>query len=87
MNYGYSGALIPEAEISGSLSVIPTIKGTIRAYDKADVYHGVYEVTPSSNDQELETRGKLLADNVLVNAIPYEEVTNPSGGTTVIIGG
>ena len=50
------------------------------------VYHGVYEVTPNPfAEVELATEGKKLERNVVVDSIPYTEVSNPNG-TTVIIG-
>lgn len=50
-------------------------------------YDGEYEVTPDFNEQTLETRGLLMADDVSVHAIQVSRTTNPSGGTTVFIGG
>lgn len=50
-----------------------------------DVYHGQYEVTPSAHNQiVLETREKLMADDVTVNKIPYYETSNESGLTVYI---
>ena len=50
------------------------------------VYHGVYEVTPNPfAEVELATEGKKMERNVVVDSIPYTEVSNPNG-TTVIIG-
>ena len=53
----------------------------------ANVYTGDYEVTPKTTAQELLTRQKFMADDVTVYAIPYYEVGNNSGGSTVYIGG
>lgn len=50
-------------------------------------YEGDYTVTPSTyNETTLPTEGKLLAQNVSVEKIPQFEVSNTSGGTTLIIG-
>lgn len=50
------------------------------------VYHGVYEVTPNASAEvELNTAGKKLERNIVVDVIPYAEVQNPNG-TTIIIG-
>ena len=50
-----------------------------------DVYDGQYEVTPSAhNPIVLETREKLMADDVTVNKIPYYETSNESGLTVYI---
>ena len=49
-------------------------------------YQGPYEVTPSVDGTTLETAQKLLTDNVEVSAIPYFNVGNTAGGSTVYIG-
>ena len=52
-----------------------------------DAYEGPYEVTPRAhNETILETRNKLMADNVTVLEIPYWETTNPDGKTVYIAG-
>jgi hypothetical protein len=48
-------------------------------------YEGEYVVTPKVHAQTLETRNKSMRENVSVEAIPYSEVTNPSGGLTANI--
>lgn len=48
-------------------------------------YTGEYSVTPSRNEQTLETANKVMTDNVVVVAIPYSEVSNLVGGTTYYI--
>ena len=52
-----------------------------------DPYEGPYTVTPKVTEQTLETLAKTMTDNVTVLEIPYIAVSNPSGGTTVTIGG
>ena len=52
-----------------------------------DPYQGEYVVTPKVEAQTLPTKEKVLFEDVTVEAIPYAEVTNNSGGTTVNIGG
>ena len=50
-------------------------------------YDGEFIVTPSAdNDQMLQTAGKYSDSNITVEKIPYSEVSNTAGGTTVIIG-
>ena len=50
-------------------------------------YQGQYEVTPKANfDQILRTKDKVLEENLVIAQIPYTEVSNLAGGTTVIIG-
>ena len=51
-------------------------------------YSGVWSVTPLVNTQTtLETAQTYLDRDIVVEAIPYAEVSNISGGTTATIGG
>lgn len=58
----------------------------IKVYDDVPQYNGAYEVTPKVNEQSLPTAQKFLARDVTIEKIPYFEVGNTSGGTTVTIG-
>lgn len=49
-------------------------------------YEGPYEVDPTFSDIILNTKQKLMSDDVLVNEIAVHRVTNLSGGLTVTIG-
>lgn len=51
-----------------------------------EIYKGEYSVTPSTQQQVLETKNKSMKDNVTVFEIPIYEVGNEFG-TTMIIGG
>ena len=50
-------------------------------------YTGDYTVTPTLEEQILETNNKKMNDNITVNKIPVKEESNLSGGITLIIGG
>ena len=50
-------------------------------------YDGDYKVTPKFTEEVLKTKNKIMKDNVLVYPIEVARVSNPSGGTTVYIGG
>lgn len=52
----------------------------------AEPYEGEYIVKPTVDDQMLETKNKLMVDNVTVLAIPYFETSNIANGLTVYIG-
>ena len=39
---------------------------------ESEPYTGAYEITPTEEDQTLDTTGKLMNRNVLVKAIPQE---------------
>lgn len=51
------------------------------------VYTGETTVTPKVHEStELETKNKVVLDNIVVNEIPYYETSNIKG-TTFIVGG
>lgn len=52
-----------------------------------DYWKGEYVFTPSLDGQEYATKGKTMSDNLVIDPIPYAEVSNPRGGYTVNIGG
>lgn len=58
----------------------------IKIYENASEYEGEYEVTPKFATQTLPTAEKVLTKDVTIEKIPYHEVSNNSGGTTVTIG-
>lgn len=51
-----------------------------------EIWNGNYIVTPTIAAQILETQGKVMKNNMVINKIPYTEVSNTSGGNTVRIG-
>lgn len=64
-----------ERPLTGKMSVRPT----------ALPYTGDYEVTPKTQAQVLQTAGKTMVKNLVVNAVPYHETSNQSNGLTVHI--
>lgn len=54
--------------------------------EEIETYDGDYAVIPKTVEQELETKNKLMKDDVAVQKIPYHEVSNQTG-TTAVIGG
>lgn len=66
-------------QVHSTINVIPTSEGV--------PYSGAYEVTPKTYvPVVLETMRRTMRDNVTVEKIPQFEVSNESGGTTLIIG-
>ena len=52
---------------------------------QADYYEGEYVVIPRANDSVvLETRDKLLTDDVTVTKVPYYQTHNETGETVFI---
>lgn len=50
-----------------------------------EVYTGAILIIPSLVSQELETANKFVKDNIVIEEIPYSQVSNPAGGWTVTI--
>lgn len=48
-------------------------------------YEGEYTVIPKTEEQTLKTANKVMSDNLVVEKIPYYEVTNTANGKTVTI--
>ena len=65
----------------GNVEVVTKLEGDL------EVYEGEYLVVPlPEEDVVLNTTKKYLTGNVTVEKIPYHEVSNTSGGTTICIG-
>lgn len=90
------------SKISGIILDVPKITGDVRKDSRVSgelgintvalgisypSYDGKYVVTPSAEANiTLETKKKLLHEDIKVNKIPYFEVSNNAGGQTVFIG-
>ena len=83
------GTLSPVASMKGILSASVTLSGKLTVPYRVvpNPYQGEYTVEPGWESQTLETQNKTLTDDITVNAIYFSEVSNPSGGKTVYIGG
>lgn len=58
--------------------------GAVHEIHTGDVYDGDYLVIPKTSPQLLETKDKMMLDDVTVTAIPYWETHNPDGMTVYI---
>lgn len=77
---GIRATLSTEGAIMATITQGPMIVGSCPDYE------GPYEIRPAVHAQELETENLRMKQNLLVKEIPYLEVSNTSGGTTVTIG-
>lgn len=59
----------------------------VTEYVGGEIYEGNYTVIPKAEDQSLPTRKKVMVQNLTVAEIPFFDVSNTSGGTTIYIGG
>lgn len=75
-----TGKIADEGAISGVIN-LPDISTPV-----IPIYDGEYTVTPHFFEQTLETRDKMMTDDVTVEIIPAYEVPNIAGGLTVTIG-
>ena len=86
----FGGKSIPQTgSIVGCISDTQSLIGSIATvYNSAGAkYDGDYEVTPTVDGMELNTKDRYMVDDVKINAIPFFEVSNASGGNTVYIAG
>lgn len=77
---GVTGSVVQKSGITGYLGYPELI------HDALPYFDGAYIVTPKVSSQTLQTKSKSMDDDIQVQAIPYAEVSNPSGGKTVTIG-
>ena len=82
----FSENLLLEVQFQESTSLDADM-GQVIEVPTAPPYKGEYEVIPKFTEEVLETKNKLMKDNVVVYPIEVARVSNPSGGTTVYIGG
>lgn len=75
-NGGLSAVLSNDISLTGSLS---------KPIGYVD-YKDSYEVTPKTTEQVLQTKDKHLTDDVTIKSIPFFDVSNTAGGSTVYIG-
>ena len=76
------------ASLSGDLKAKAALGQTVVQYiGEANPYTGEYTVDPDFDGKVLQTRQKYMRDNVTINPIQVESVSNPAGGRTVYIGG
>ena len=69
-----TGTIFQTGAISGAISQEGRLIGNLAtAYStSAQKYEGEYEVTPTVNEQILETKNKLMTEDIKIQAIPKE---------------
>lgn len=83
-----TGQITKRMGLTGRLASIGGLTGRLAsAYTThVEAYDGSYEATPKTFSQTLDTKEKYMNDNVSILSIPYFDVGNTSGGSTVYIG-
>lgn len=83
---GSGGAGLPVVDETDDGKVLMVVGGKWAA-NSLPLYDGAYSVTPSADAQQrMQTAQKLMDADVVIEKIPYSEVSNTANGTTVIIG-
>lgn len=76
------------ASLSGDVQAGASLGQTVIQYvGETNPYTGSYIIDPDFEGQVLQTRQKYMIDNVTINPIQVESVSNIKGGRTVYIGG
>ena len=57
----------------------------VTEYIGGEEYEGAYEVTPKVEAQTMQTKNKVLIDDMTIKGIEIHRVKNNGGGTTVYI--
>ena len=58
----------------------------VTQYIGGEEYKGDYIITPKVEAQTMPTKDKVLTEDVTIKSIPFFNVSNTSGGSTVYIG-
>lgn len=84
-----TGTIEPvSVNLTGKINLnMPVLIGRVLISTDYDNFNGDYEVTPKINSQTIETKNKLMYEDLIVKSIPYYEVSNTQGRVTIIIGG
>lgn len=84
-----TGKLTAIGTLKGSLTATGGLKGTLTGgvshFEPLPYYEGIYEITPTTEAQTLNTANLSMADNVVINPIPqnYGLITYNGGFITV----
>ena len=84
-----TGEVLTLPKMSGSVSMPKSLSGNVGAKTiniGGRPYEGDYIVTPKVDQQKLDTKGAIMREDVIIEEIPYAEVSNNSGGKTASIG-
>lgn len=73
------GNMSESERLCGKLSGNSTLTGELKAPKQIDrpIYDGAHEITPTEEVQILETEGKAVNENIVINPIPsnYGRIT------------
>lgn len=90
------GMIHESQNIKGSVHSVSNITGSVISTNNLSYttnldnssalpnYTGAYTIIPTVDDQPLETKNKVLRENILVKSIPYFQTSNEFGDTVYI---
>lgn len=86
----FGGTSLPEVSESDNGKILGVVNGEWGAIPIAlsgdyPEYAGEYEITPTVDGQTMATAQKVMREDVTIKAIPYYDVSNTAGGSTVFI--
>lgn len=83
----FHGELNTNASLEGELSAKATLNAELTTAMPLPYYNGEYKVVPDFEGTTLQTKGKSMEKDVIVDPIHVSSTINISGGNTVYIGG
>lgn len=81
-----TGSISADGVLSAHITCEGSLFGTMSKPVGYVDYTGDYEVTPKVSAQTMNTKDKHMTQDVTIKAIPYFDVSNLAGGSTVYIG-
>lgn len=80
------GQIIPQVTLVGTISNSGALIGTLHLPEGYEDYEGSYIITPGADSKTIATNDKHLSQDIVIEPIPYAEVSNDANGYTVTIG-
>ena len=84
MRVATSAAAVPMA-VAANAAVLGMALGAAYQMTAVPEYHGAMEVTPSDQTQTLETDGRLVNGNIVINPIPNNYGLITWDGSTITV--
>lgn len=81
---GGAGGSLPSVTEDDNGKVLKVVEGKWAA-EELPVYNGEYSIVPAATEQVLQTTQKMMDANIIIQKVPYNEVTNVANGTTATI--
>lgn len=80
------GRITPQVTLVGRMTSCGTLVGSLHLPEGYEDYDGSYILTPDADQQIISTNDRHLTKDIIIQPIPYAEVSNDANGYTVTIG-